>query len=824
MSDPPRTPFTGRKPIRKHPVTPSQPLDVSVPLPTDTPAGSPINGTKPKPRTRSSTNQPTPALQTRASNKEKHPGLAQKALDMVRRSSEAVQAEKDQKKAAAEAAENKRVEARDRLVIFEDDVQRAQDDYKRTFARPSVDSSGKDQHNQAIPENGNPLEITGSPAEREGNVGGNSRRAQLLSERARLDRLRKFLVATLAAKKVLSTHWCDPVWHRTVQGVQDDVDDGDHALTNGEEPDSTERLDTQDQERPSEACEPELEGEKTLNKQAKKKKTTRTEVTHERKIFASTPIITANDPPTPVSSKKRKSNAQNSSKLPSKKAKTPTNASASNPPVKTGLKARKQKTKPAIVNSTDESMLQEGKSVGFEDNKTADQQERVSTKSAIPVKIQPKPLELAVGREARSDGKSKFSGRHLPDFIRENDGDRKILYPMAKEALGHVHSWGIIKRSTVQLIVDRGWGPGRVVIPEVGKNAVSGLIDARASDLRHEMSTAALTAVQEFINEHSTTAPPPQDPEEEEGWVFRDAQSRAEFAQYMTSKYPLATQKGTVPVSPMHFREFQGQLSDDGSDPVIISKSGLFEHPLILRVLGVYFSYVDSIPEGIARLEEKPFGALELAIQAVERALVFLHSGNPLSREELADKKNHFSYTNWGSKPVLDWTGKTTDKFRYNEFRSTIRSLPDAKWRTIVAGARELVIKKRAVRKKGSTKKDKPTEEDDELSDEDGDIIMSDPPIPAPENIAATVITGAANEKDPESNEVVDVAENMGDNEPGPEENERCGSGEESGSSCHGQGESDDGYSHDANAANDIESGEDDNGPEDSDDVAETVE
>ncbi|KAL0059734.1 hypothetical protein AAF712_013491 [Marasmius tenuissimus] len=254
------------------------------------------------------------------------------------------------------------------------------------------------------------------------------------------------------------------------------------------------------------------------------------------------------------------------------------------------------------------------------------------------------------------------------------------------------------------------------------------------------MSTVALKAVQDFFEEHSTTTAPPENPEDETGWVFRDATSRAEFAQYMTSKYPLTTQKGVAPVSPMHFRDFQGQISDDGGDPTIVLKSGLFEHPLILRVLGMYFSYVDAIPAGIKRLEEKPFGALELAVQAVERALKFYYSGNPPSKDELNKKTNHFSYANWGAEPVLDWAGKKSDKLRANEFRSTIRNLSDIKWKAIVTGAREFTVDRRITQKKGKSEKEKAAAKDDLSDDDDG----GDAPSHAGKNEALCTLKSGA--------------------------------------------------------------------------------
>ncbi|KAL0056675.1 hypothetical protein AAF712_016718 [Marasmius tenuissimus] len=302
-------------------------------------------------------------------------------------------------------------------------------------------------------------------------------------------------------------------------------------------------------------------------------------------------------------------------------------------------------------------------------------------------------------------------------------------------------------------------------------------VDIKASDLRHEMSVIALKAVQDFLDEHSTTDPPPENPEDETGWVFRDEASRAEFAQYMTSKYPLSTQKGVVPVSPMHFRDFQGQISDDGSDPTILSKSGLFEHPLILRVLGVYFSYVDAIPEGIERKEEKPFGALELAVQAVERALKFYHSGNPPSKDELAKKTNFFSYANWGAQLVTDWAGKTTNKLRANEFHKTIRNLPEVKWKAIVTGARGFMVGRRITQKKGRSKKrvsatNGDSDDSDDDNDDNGDVVMSDPPLPLSDNndtfgqnqVASEARKEVHDEGAPDSNPSIAASDNIGAN------------------------------------------------------------
>ncbi|KAL0057161.1 hypothetical protein AAF712_016203, partial [Marasmius tenuissimus] len=411
MSVNPPTPGTG--PVTSSTTSPSE----SVPTPT------PV---KPKPKTRSNAVasqpvQPT-TIQTRASNKQKHPGLAQTALDTTRWTSEDVQAEKEQKRIATETAERERINARDRLAAFEDDAQKAQDHYKKTFAQPNGDMSAK----TAAKKPSTPTTVATAPKRGPKSSAPSTAVAQkttLLAERSKLDRLFR--------------------------------DSGDYPDADGDTENPQEVQDTEQPENNSDNC-----GEKP----GRKKKTTRSEVSHKRTVSASTPIITKTPTSTPEVSipKKRKNNTQSSGAAKSKK---PNVSGTGVAPVEGRLKKKANTSKKGTSNAVGDAMLQEGQSIGFDDNKEADTRERVSTSTLmVPVKIQNKPIKLAVGREARSDGK-KFSTRHLPAFIRENKGDRRILYPLAKEAVGHVHSWGPVKSKAVQSIVDRGWGEGRVEIP-----------------------------------------------------------------------------------------------------------------------------------------------------------------------------------------------------------------------------------------------------------------------------------------------------------------------------------------------------------------------
>ncbi|KAL0563267.1 hypothetical protein V5O48_018805 [Marasmius crinis-equi] len=402
-----------------------------------------------------------------------------------------------------------------------------------------------------------------------------------------------------------------------------------------------------------------------------------------------------------------------------------------------------------------------------------------SAKIQASVKIKIKPLQLLAGKAAHQKGEAKFDAHHLPDFITKNSGYRKTFAPLAKELFSHIHLWTSLKPSMVQSFVDRGWGAGRVIILSSGKDkdVVTTLARNKVTNLHHEMSTVTFAALEEFFESHSSTTPAPANPDDEPDWVFRSTTDRAKFARYMTSKYCLSDKHKAV-VSPMHFCEFLAEISDNGKDTKIVSKQGMFKHLLILKVLGSYLSYVKAIPSGIQRLEGKPFGALEIAIQAVEWALTFYHTGE--STLDLMSSDHHFSYINWGSQLVKDAVGEDTGKLCHKEFHSSIKKFFNEKWKVILKGARKYITTKctgKATKK--NQKAADPEEAREEEEDDDDDIVMSDPPEPVTNGIVQTVlqVTGDSEDMAGEGNGVCNL-NNANDDGDGRKDKEE-GSGHE---------------------------------------------
>ncbi|KAK7054547.1 hypothetical protein VNI00_003745 [Paramarasmius palmivorus] len=682
--------------------------------PTATPAKPSTAGRKPirlqkaKVPPEPAATDPSDRMQTRHSNKSSHPGLAHNAYIQHRRPSSEVQAEKERRRKEAEDAEVLRLKNLELLAAHEDNAQQKQNEYKENFANPS-------QKPLSLPK---PKERVQARAFKD--------KTSLLDDNAAA-------IATLMKK---------------IQELEEGANDSNSGEDEGTSEVEVERIDYLDEDEPAQvnsdagddAEKPQdYDGEVEVvdvevtttasNARQRKRLTTRADVNNARTTFPTTPTAKPSAtaiPTPPLQSKKRKGSKNAASQPESKKSKTSGKSTGSapktSPPVVIGgLKKKnhnKATSKSKLEEATD-SMLQEGQSVGFDDDPQIAQQERqeVESKTQTIVKIKKEPVVLPTGKAARAPGERKFTSKHLPDFIIKNGGDRKTFTPLCKEALGFVHSWSVLDQTLIQGIVDRGWGPNLVVVAATGKDAVSSIANGKGSDMRHEVATGAINIVTAFIKEHWSASPPPLDPDEEIDWVFRNTVDVAMWASWQTRKFSV---ENGPQLSSFLFAYFVAN-EDTGK---VLERKGMFENELLLRVLAIYYTHVDSIPSNIKRLDGYPFGILELAIQALERALTFYHSGELVIPPK--EDGGEFSYSRWGGLPAPDSKGRP--KLKANEFHKTIQSLPAAKWESIIAGARRYVRTKRGKEKKSSKKERDDGNKSGEESD-DG-VMMSDPPEP----------------------------------------------------------------------------------------------
>ncbi|KAK1227850.1 hypothetical protein PQX77_009128 [Marasmius sp. AFHP31] len=692
----------GRKPVlkRDNSVTPSL-------------SESPLTTSK-NPTLGSTTELPTPdpnRLQTRQSNKNVHPGAAHHAYTTIRRSAEEVQAERDQLEREAIAAESTRLQKVAALAAHEDSVQKQSEEYNKNFAHlarsiviPSASTTQSKLMSQGV------APILRTPTR------------PILSLKVPM-KSAKTPEARNAEKEKLLRQLA------LLETEEDELNDEQSKCVGiAEEEPGPETINVEVQDDMPEKPQPDLavtHPEAPTDAVASRKKTprgtpqtNRSEVNNARATLplvqslhkASSNGITSTAIKRKTPSDGGKSTQTNGGQLKKNKAADEVG----------GLKKNDSKKgrKPQVGDtSIPDSMLQEGVSIGFDDNKALNLVERQQAGSIaqLPlsiVKITPQPFALPTGKAARG-GDTKFSSKHLPEFMRQNNGSRKIFTPLSKEAVGYVHAWSTLHRELLQGIVDRGWGIGRVTIPDTSQNAVTAVGNIKASDFRHELGHGALAIVEEFIREHWSDDPPPSCPEDEIEWVFRSDRNVGTWAEWQTRKFSV----GNGPqLSPFLFATF---VADEEGH--VLEKKGMFENELILRVLALYLAHVDSIPPHITRLDGFPFGALELSIQALERALYAYTTGTQVI-------SGTFSYDDWGKKPVLDSKGR--QKVKTTEFRKTIENLSKEKQDAILSGSRVYVKAKG----RSMDVKRKDIQEPEQLEDGEGsdsDVMMSDPPEPS---------------------------------------------------------------------------------------------
>ncbi|ESK83825.1 hypothetical protein Moror_13526 [Moniliophthora roreri MCA 2997] len=739
----------------------------SVPTTPTAPAPTPTQSRKPSNRAHTMPQKPI----TRSSNKEVHPGQLHKAYDKIRQPTAAVQAEQKQKAEAAAEAERQRIRNRDELTVFEDNAQKLADKYKQTFTHP--DNSHKPQKSPTVP-----------------NLAPKSSKSNRQAER-------EVLLRALASLESSNDESIKSI------NEPESKHDGVDSVNGNEEPGPADRSDDEESHQAEHPAseEPELVVVE-VKKHGHAVKTSWTEVNATRVTRASTSLITTAIQSSDSTENNVPAKRKNSTAISTAKTKKPKGSSKdANPALPpTGLKKEDKKKKKGKwmtnLDPDDSTMLQEGKSIGFDDNNTAEMAKRVAQISSTSitkgiVKIKSEVIELPMGKAARKPGKTKFTNKHLPSFIMDNAGDRRILSPLAKEALGYVHSWKVIPMSLVQGILNRRWGEGKATVPENGKDVVTAIVNTRASDFRHELGEAAIKVVSEYIKSNWSDEPASTD-EDETVWIFCGPEDISAWAQYQTSKYCTKDSPNLL-LSPFHFRHFMVYQDTDE----IALKHGRLENELILRVFAHYLSIVDAIPDGIQWIQPcRPFGVLELVIQAVEHALTMYHSGQQTP-------VGTFSLDGWGIKP-----------------------LSDAKWEAIISGARLFIKPKRGSKRLAKDVNAQPGNDCGKESEREQDIMMSDPPEPTEEVLAIDTVLGdtpmavdeqpvdsARNGSDHEDMAVDGMAENDGEgsgDEGEGSSNEGEGSGDEGeGSGDEGEGSGDGGGSDDETGWGDVRSDDD---------------
>ncbi|KAJ7029091.1 hypothetical protein C8F04DRAFT_1188021 [Mycena alexandri] len=273
-----------------------------------------------------------------------------------------------------------------------------------------------------------------------------------------------------------------------------------------------------------------------------------------------------------------------------------------------------------------------------EEGKCSERGRRVFSSSQSILKITAVPPKPATQKALRGDAK-KWTLGHLPTGT--SDRFTSAVVPLARERCGTLEGWASLTVHQLQDIVNRVFKQGilradnktRTPIAHVVKKNGPwwGLISYRLEDWRAAFATQATknmvnliriqTAEEEAENAIAAGADASDlfpDPGESFGphspaiiaprsFLFRTAQGITDFVTWARQVHE---QSGT--------QVFHREMWGGGVD-----KKGLFMSHLILQAYVSHLNFLDTIPAEYTRTLDPPYGALLMAVQAVDRNLLY---------------------------------------------------------------------------------------------------------------------------------------------------------------------------------------------------------
>ncbi|KAJ6600187.1 hypothetical protein B0H10DRAFT_697846 [Mycena sp. CBHHK59/15] len=184
---------------------------------------------------------------------------------------------------------------------------------------------------------------------------------------------------------------------------------------------------------------------------------------------------------------------------------------------------------------------------------------------------------------------------------------------------------------------------------------------------------------------------------------FDTLAARADFVEWALQQH----ENGTM--------VFYWQQWGDGKD-----KKGFFLSYLIVYAYAYHLSILDSIPIRYGRSKARPYGALLLAVQAVECNLQRWRTGTYTVQR---GPPGEFSAENLGDIKTRTSKTKNTVTRRATKFLSVVQKWDDARWEELRAAAAEWVDKRKA-RAASSSRGTSEAEDMEDTEDEEPEIIV----------------------------------------------------------------------------------------------------
>ncbi|KAJ6623230.1 hypothetical protein B0H10DRAFT_2187142 [Mycena sp. CBHHK59/15] len=339
------------------------------------------------------------------------------------------------------------------------------------------------------------------------------------------------------------------------------------------------------------------------------------------------------------------------------------------------------------------------------------------------LKLVSAPPRHPTKKELRGNA-SKWTLEHLP---RGTAGlFTSDVVPLARQLLGSLEPWAKLSVAQIQDIVNLVFppkegerGPVHVVTEE---GPWWGLLQYRSHDWRNGFHTQAdkgmrllRTAEQSDDDSDEDQEEPEQDPaapsdsnedppasKKPRSFKFDTPAGIADFVEWALQKH----ENGTM--------AFQWQQWGDGK-----VKKGFFLSYLVVYAYAYHLSILESIPIIYGRSTARPYGALLIAVQAVECNLLRWRTGTYTVQRA---PPGEFSAENWGDIKTRASKTKNAITRRATKFLSAVQKWDDERWEELRAAAAEWVDKKKV--RASSSRGTSEVEDMEDTEDEEPEVIV----------------------------------------------------------------------------------------------------
>ncbi|KAH9485914.1 hypothetical protein JR316_0002831 [Psilocybe cubensis] len=291
---------------------------------------------------------------------------------------------------------------------------------------------------------------------------------------------------------------------------------------------------------------------------------------------------------------------------------------------------------------------------------------KVEATTSVPTYIPPASLDGRLKRKQEIRAKVD-----LPSELRLSYDEQ--FSPMLRELIGIINPW---ERPSEQQVLDV-WHKVFPDVPLEGwlKTVVTKLVENNIYNWRTKLAQTASTCFERSI------IPAMED---------RSKSGIAEWCKWALS--------GDYKCRPFYYLSYEE--GDDQINATVGVFRGIFQHPLILSTLAYHYSSISAIHSS-ARRDDKPVGALIMAIQASHRAISHWLTGE---YQKIQRPLGDFSKDNWGDNltrdpkyyPTLS-PGLVQESKATSNLLRVVNKLTDKRWEKIIQGAMQATRRHKSI-------------------------------------------------------------------------------------------------------------------------------